>query len=620
MKTAFFSESTEKYAGILLSLITGAVWFLICSFDKSLYIYHDEVTYAEAARDIYNGISPMLQHLRPSYFSKVFYSYLIAPGFAFSDPTLWQTFLNAVFSGLTVLFTWLCSRLLIESWKLRIAGVFLTALLPVYSYAVYATPDCLFFCETALSMLVFTAMCRCILDGARMSTAVLLAVLLGMVNFISYFTKEVAAAFIISEAAALIAAPLIAGGKRKEFFQALAVFLLMFFLLCLYLKFVLIPQDVGNSYQNQVYPLRIFLERAEPGRLAYKFFFMVTGACFSVYLIPLLAPMFEFRGLQPAARILCLAVFCSFALLTLAVIYTISWTEDYTVEYPHWQFRYHVAYFPVLVTLAVLAFEKRILHGGKLWQRSAVLVMFCIAMSAFYPMPVKKASVSVYENPTINLFRHSMYLEGTGFSQAACQKISLVLLLISVSVLSLPFVVPGTGKKLKAAGIASLAAASVLLPVTGYFYAALNRIDSGISPELKSDAIELASFLDRLAPGKIVLFTEKARTKETSAFYTYARNPSVSVPVKALVRDSAGSGSFDFTVPHHIGAGEHGYNGRLLYPEAVIPSPDVIVKPGNAFVKFPGKEAAFISRNRHYAVIFNSREPYLPVKEENQEE
>ena len=94
----------------------------------------------------------------------------------------------------------------------------------------------------------------------------------------------------------------------------------------------------------------------------------------------------------------------------------------------------------------------------------------------------------------------------------------------------------------------------------------------------------------------------------------------MSVPVKVLVRDSAGSGSFDFTVPHHIGAGEHGYNSRLLYPEAVIPSPDVIVKPGNAFVKFPGKEAAFISRNRHYAVIFNSREPYLPVKEENQEE
>ena len=233
MRAAIFSERAEKYAGILLSLIAGAVWFLLCNFDKSLTVYHDEVTYTEAARDIYNGISPMLQHLRPSYFSKVFYCYLIAPGFAFSDPTVWQTLLNAVFSGLTVFFTWLCSRLLIESWKLRIAGVFLTALLPVYSYAVYATPDCLFFCETALSMLVFTAMCRCILDGARMSTAVLLAVLLGMVNFISYFTKEVAAAFIISEAAALIAAPLSAGGKRKEFFQALAVFLLMFFLLCL---------------------------------------------------------------------------------------------------------------------------------------------------------------------------------------------------------------------------------------------------------------------------------------------------------------------------------------------------------------------------------------------------
>ena len=102
-------------------------------------------------------------------------------------------------------------------------------------------------------MLVFTAMCRCILDGARMSTAVLLAVLLGMVNFISYFTKEVAAAFIISEAAALIAAPLIAGGKRKEFFQALAVFLLMFFLLCLYLKFGSIIFSVWPGTQTSAF-------------------------------------------------------------------------------------------------------------------------------------------------------------------------------------------------------------------------------------------------------------------------------------------------------------------------------------------------------------------------------
>ena len=211
MKAAIFSERTEKYAGIILSLITGAVWFLLCNFDKSLTVYHDEVTYTEAARDIYNGISPMLQHLRPSYFSKVFYCYLIAPGFAFSDPTVWQTLLNAVFSGLTVFFTWLCSRLLIESWRLRVACVFLTALLPVYSYSVYATPDCLFFCETALGFLIFTALCRSILDGIRMRTVLLLSVLLGMVNFISYFTKEVAAAFIISEAAALIAAPLVAG-------------------------------------------------------------------------------------------------------------------------------------------------------------------------------------------------------------------------------------------------------------------------------------------------------------------------------------------------------------------------------------------------------------------------
>ena len=74
MKAAVFSERAEICAGVLLSLITGAVWFFLCGYDRSLTIYHDEVTYTGAARDIYNGLSPLLQHLRPSYFSKVFYS------------------------------------------------------------------------------------------------------------------------------------------------------------------------------------------------------------------------------------------------------------------------------------------------------------------------------------------------------------------------------------------------------------------------------------------------------------------------------------------------------------------------------------------------------------------
>lgn len=613
MKAAIFSERTEKYAGIILSLITGAVWFLLCNFDKSLTVYHDEVTYTEAARDIYNGISPMLQHLRPSYFSKVFYCYLIAPGFAFSDPTVWQTLLNAVFSGLTVFFTWLCSRLLIESWRLRVACVFLTALLPVYSYSVYATPDCLFFCETALGFLIFTALCRSILDGIRMRTVLLLSVLLGMVNFISYFTKEVAAAFIISEAAALIAAPLVAGEKRKEFFKALAAFVLTFILFYLYLKFILIPEDAGNSYQHQLIPLSYYLEKADWGSLIYKFFFMVTGACFSVYLIPLFAPLFEFRLLKPVARILCLTVLCSFAVLTLAVIYTISWAEDYTNEYPLWQFRYHGAYLPVLIVLTVLSFERRLSSAGKSWLRAAVLIVSCAAMALFYPRPAEELT-SVYDNATINLFNHSLYFYGSDLDLALRQNISLVLLLISASALFLPFTVSAAGRRLKAAGLASLSAAAVLFTVTGYFYASVNRIENGISPDLKSDAIELASFLDRLKPQMVVLLVEKDRTQDTSAFYTYVRRPSMSVPAGVFIRDSAKDGNFDFTRPHHIGIDEYGYNSRFRSPVAIMPSPDVIVETGNAFVDFPGKDAIFLSSSRHYAVLLNKRADVLPVK------
>ena len=185
MKAAFFIERWDRYAAVLLAAVTGVIWFLLSSFDKSLTVYHDEVTYTEAARDIYNGISPLLQHLRPSYFSKIFYSYLIAPGFAFSDPTVWQTAMNGIFTGLTVLFAWLLARVLIQSRIVSLVSALLTASLPVFSYSVYATPDCLFFCETALSFLIFAALCRGIYDGAEDKPLILLSVLLGLVNFIS---------------------------------------------------------------------------------------------------------------------------------------------------------------------------------------------------------------------------------------------------------------------------------------------------------------------------------------------------------------------------------------------------------------------------------------------------
>lgn len=619
MSIATFAEKHEGPIAVMLSLLVGIVWFAACNFDKSLTVYHDEVTYTESARDIYNGISPLLQHLRPSYFSKVFYCYLIAPGFAFNDPTVWQTFLNAVFSALTVLFTWLCSRLLIESRMLRVVCTFLTALLPIYSYTVYATPDCLFFCETALGFLIFTALCKSILEGVRLRTVMLLSVLLGMVNFVSYFTKEVAAAFIISEFVVMIAASLIEKERRMKFMQALATWVLAFVLFYLYLKFILIPENTGNSYRHQIVPLSFYFYEADCGRLVYKFFFTLTGACFSVYLLPLFAPLFEFKRLQPLGRILCLTVLCSFVLLTLAVIYTISWAEDYTKEYPLWQFRYHGAYLPVFMILTVLAFEKRLSAAENSRIRFVILILFCLAMTVFYPRPSEDLT-SVYDNSTINLFNHSLYFYGTDLELGLRQKISLILLLISVSILFIPFLVPGTRKKLLAAGIAGLTAASVLFFATGYFYAVINRIENSISQELRSDVIELASFLDRLKPSTVVLLVEKDRTQGTSAFYTYIRRPTISIPAKVFYRDSAKNGIFDFSVPHHIGVSEYAYNSRFLTPEAVMPSPDVIVETGDAFVEFPGKEIIFLSRNRHYAVIFNQREPNLLVKQENESE
>lgn len=59
MNIASFAVRHERIFAIALSLAAGIAWFFACNFDKSLTVYHDEVTYTESARDIYNGLSPL---------------------------------------------------------------------------------------------------------------------------------------------------------------------------------------------------------------------------------------------------------------------------------------------------------------------------------------------------------------------------------------------------------------------------------------------------------------------------------------------------------------------------------------------------------------------------------
>lgn len=172
-------------------------------------------------------------------------------------------------------------------------------------------------------------------------------------------------------------------------------------------------------------------------------------------------------------------------MLTLAVIYTISWAEDYTNEYPLWQFRYHGAYLPVLIVLTVLSFERRLSSAGKSWLRAAVLIVSCAAMALFYPRPAEELT-SVYDNATINLFNHSLYFYGSDLDLALRQNISLVLLLISASALFLPFTVSAAGRRLKAAGLASLSAAAVLFTVWAIFTLQLTESRTAYRPISKA--------------------------------------------------------------------------------------------------------------------------------------
>lgn len=86
----------------------------------------------------------------------------------------------------------------------------------------------------------------------------------------------------------------------------------------------------------------------------------------------------------------------------------------------------------------MLAFENRSSAAVRTVLRVGVLAVFLLAMLLFYPVPDEQLR-SVYDNATINLFNYSLYFDATDLDLRIRQKISLFLLLLSVSVLSLPF-------------------------------------------------------------------------------------------------------------------------------------------------------------------------------------
>ena len=619
MKAAFFIERWDRYAAVLLAAVTGVIWFLLSSFDKSLTVYHDEVTYTEAARDIYNGISPLLQHLRPSYFSKIFYSYLIAPGFAFSDPTVWQTAMNGIFTGLTVLFAWLLARVLIQSRIVSLVSALLTASLPVFSYSVYATPDCLFFCETALSFLIFAALCRGIYDGAEDKPLILLSVLLGLVNFISYFTKEVAAAYVLSDGAVILAAAWMHGGRKKPVILTLACYAATFILGYLYLRFVLLSGISLNSYSNQMFPFSVYLEMNGWSGLLEKALYMAVGALFSVYLVPLIVPLLAFRNLTETGRMVFVSVLSAMIMLTVSVIWLITWKEDYANEFPSWQFRYHNAYLPVLIPLACMSFE-RIREGiSKTWLLIAVIPLF-ILMYMFFPEHENNEFARIYDNATLNFFRYSLSEEILPFLRLSSHASSLAMLLF-IAAGFLPFVrirKPSFGGLLVKTGtVLSL----VLFVITGCSYSLAVHEQSRIEHSLKDDAMKLAGYLSSLPPSVRILFVEKALTNETSAFYTYTNRPVMALPFRVLRKETEENGGvFDFSAERTVGSIEADYNSRYRNWYVRFPAPDLIVetssysllpKDGSKYIRTPGG---------HYFICQNARNERISVMKQSPDE
>ena len=245
-----FSDSILKRPVLFIILFFIAdvlVFGLVNSYPKTVAVYNDEMFYYHIARCIYKGQAFTVRHFSLD-FHKILYSLLLAPTFAIKDSLMRikaVAFLNAFIISLSVFPVFGIARKLLKSNTQILAVMFFWLIFPAkLSGAGYM-------CE--ITNLPLTELFVYILIKGYYTrkdiNRLLWAVLLGIVQFLLYFNKEISLYFGIAFAIAMLVRIIFDKEKRLINFLSIVVFGgFAFGINALVEK--LFFTDVANSYEG----------------------------------------------------------------------------------------------------------------------------------------------------------------------------------------------------------------------------------------------------------------------------------------------------------------------------------------------------------------------------------
>lgn len=393
---------------LLMFFALFAVNMAFSYYTKVISIYNDELFYINIAQNIFNGNGAVVD-VRGGGFNKILYSLLLVPTYFIKNALVRVnviTVLNCLVMAASVFPAWLIARDIKLSKKNTILALVITVVFPEFAL-----------CSVFMSEVLYIPLVLWFIHFWFVSSqkpTIKNGVIMGVVGYLCYFTKEVFLAVPVACAAIEIVYPLIAfwtrddkSAKVKDFYSGrkflnLAAFLASFAVLCFAVQLIFFNGSGDNVY-NAGSVLDGFFTGYNILQAIYEVLYYIAAVMVAVLIVPVVYPVLRYKTLDDSVRKL--YCFCITALLATFAVTVLSVGRGEMLGAT--TLRVLTRYFSSFVLLLLILFLKSIEKDREESEEKRGRCWGVLLLAALVPCFIfKGANVSVPDTALLEVYRN----------------------------------------------------------------------------------------------------------------------------------------------------------------------------------------------------------------------
>lgn len=351
----------SKKLVVMLFIVAVIAHGLVGFFYKAIAIYPDELRYYQIARSLYEGNGLQIRGINTD-FQKIAYAIILAPFFAIKNVDLRLKIISC-FNALLMMSS------IVPIWKIGEELELSKKTKNIICIGFMILPDILmtitFMSEVLYWPLFFWFVYIWIKN--QKTAKIKYAIVLGVLCYFGYFTKEIFLANFLACIFFEITYPLIQriigeeGYKEKRLIYKKdrginLLFFVVAFSICYLLFKITIFKGMGNSYNQQ--SIDAILSGYNFLYMLYAFGYYIAAILISVMIIPIIYCITFFDSFAVIEKKLFAFILIFLGIASATIVYTISVREDLGKITPRFHFRYIAPAIIILLIVFVYALEK----------------------------------------------------------------------------------------------------------------------------------------------------------------------------------------------------------------------------------------------------------------------